>query len=284
VIGGVLTSNFLCKRCNDILGAHESDLKKDPAWRLAIEKLKGQIPRLWESTLRTQTFMGQSGAGPTEGYYRKKESSGELDFRVKRAKVPDGSLVLPNDDARKSVSKMLAKEGFAEAEIDQALRQFDVAPENTRVTIAAGFDIVKWTVTRVDPTLDGRLLLVQLTEDGDEVLAGAGIVLLKIAFEYVALHVGPTVFHPVFDPIRDALSHNAASRCPHWVEWKLGPKLEPFYGLLIERMPSYIVVQIRFFGELVYRVHFPHLRPGEAFQRCRYTHDLLAGTEDLREA
>ena len=33
--------------------------------------------------------------------------------------------------------------------------------------------------------------------------------------------------------------------------------LEAFHGLVIERAPSYIVVQIRLFGELVYRVHFP---------------------------
>lgn len=280
-IGGALTSNFLCKPCNDILGAHESNLKEDPALRLAIERLRRQIPRLWESTSKRQTFVGQSERGLAEGYYRKNQSTGDLEFCVKAARQPDGSLVLPNDDARISLSKMLRKEGCADAEIEQALQRFDQAPENTKITIAAGFEIVKRTVARVDPKLDGRLLLVHFDDKVEEVLKGAGIVLLKIAFEYVALHIGAGVFDPVFDPIRRALRNNDASLCPCRAEWVRGPGLEPFYGLLLERAPSSIVVQIRFLGELVYRVHFPHLKPGEGFHRLKYTHDLVNGTENF---
>jgi len=110
-IGGVLTSNFLCKDCNNLLGTHESKLKEDPAWRLAIEQLKGQIPWLYERTLKRQVFIGHSERGPTEGYYRRNESDGDLEFRVMAARQPDGSLVLPNDEARESLVEDVARRG-----------------------------------------------------------------------------------------------------------------------------------------------------------------------------
>jgi hypothetical protein len=178
---------------------------------------------------------------------------------------------------------MLRKDGHTEEHVREALKKFNEAPENVRLTVAPGFDIVKRAVTRVEPKLDGQLLLVLLAPGGEEVLQGAGISLLKVAFEYLAMHVGSEIFSSVLDPIRSALLKNDASLSPHRVEWKRGAKLEAFHGLVIERAPSYIVVQIRLFGELVYRVHFPGLTAGENFRRCKYTHDLKRRCEHFQE-
>ncbi len=279
VIGGILTCNFLCKNCNSVLGWHEAKLKEDPSIRLAIENLRDQIPWIYQRISLRQNFNGLSGGGLVEGFYRKDESNGELRFQVRASQKPDDSRVLPTDDARKCLPEMLRKEGKNDAEIELAIRSLDEAPENVRVEVAPGFDIANWTVNRVDPQMDGRQLLVRLGKGGEEVLVGAGIVLLKIAFEYLALHIGTNIFDCVFDPVRDALLRNDASLSPHRIEWKRGPKVDPFHGLIVERKPSYVVVQIRFFSEVIYRVHFPQLTPGEAFQRYQYTHDLIQGTE-----
>ena len=257
-IGGVLTCNFFCKGCNSQLGGYESSLKEDPALRLALERLKVQIPWLYEKTLKKQTFIGQSELGTIEGSYKTNKSSGEVEFRVKAREQPDGSLVLPNDDAYEAVTKMLRKKGFDGAGIEQAPQQIHEATEDTRVTLAPGLDVLKRTVTRVDPKLDGRRLLVQVNDMGDEILNGAGIGLLKMAFEYLALHIGANIHSSIFDPIREALRKNDASLCKNFVEWKRGPKLEPSYFLVVERAP-YIVIQIRLLGELVYRIHFSAL-------------------------
>ena len=283
VIGGILTCNFLCKNCNSVLGWHEAKLKEDPSIRLAIENLRDQIPWIYERISLSQNFIGLSGGGLVEGFYRKDESNGELRFQVSASQKPDGSLVLPTDDARKRLSEMLRREGFNDAEIELKIRRFDGAPENVRVEVAPGFDIANWTVTRVDPQLDGRLLLVRPDEGGEEILGGAGIALLKIAFEYLALHIGTNIFGCVFDPVRDALLRNDASLSAHRIEWKRGPMVEPFHVLIVERKPSYVVVQIRLFSELIYRVHFPQLTPGEAFQRYQYTHDMIEGTEHCQD-
>jgi hypothetical protein len=178
---------------------------------------------------------------------------------------------------------MLRKEGLEPREIEEALRRFDDAPDNSRVAPAPGFDILKLAVTSVEPALDSRLLMVRF-EGGDEVLHGAGIALLKIAFEYLALHLGPAVFDRRFDAIREALLVNEPARCPHRVEWKRGSNLAPFHGLVVERKPPYVVVQTRLFGDLVYRIHFPHLQPGDGFVRCKYTHNLETGGERCEQA
>ncbi len=279
-IGGALTCHFFCRGCNSQLGSYESNLKEDPAFRNALGRLKGQIPYLYEETLKRMAFICQSELGLVDGFYRGK--SGDLEFRVKAHQRADGSLVLPIDDGDKAVSEMLRKKDFDAAGIEKALLQVNDASENTRVTLAPGLDVVKRTVTDIAPKLDPRRLLVQKDDEGNEVLTGAGIVLLKIAFEYLALHIGADILSPVFDPIRKALHKNDASLCTYRVEWKLGSKLEPFYDLVVERSP-HIVIQIRLLGELVYRVHFPNLKPGEQFRRCNYTHDLVTGEEYLEE-
>lgn len=276
-VGGVLTSHFLCKPCNDTLGQYEADLKKDPALRLVVGNLKGQLPEIFRRISEKQEFVAQSERGPAKGTYKQGQ------FKVSGSSQPDGSLILQTDEARKALKKMLQKEGFDPCEVEGALRRFDEAQENTRVAVALGFDIIKWTVTGIDPALDARLLLVRF-DGGEESLQGAGIAVLKIAYEYLALHLGATIFCNVFTPIREALARNDPSLCQYRVEWKRGPKRAPFHGLVVEKTPPYLVVQVRLFGELVYRVHFPHLIPGEGFRRCKYTHDLTSGEEFFDEA
>jgi len=144
----------------------------------------------------------------------------------------------------------------------EALRRFDQAPENIRVTVAPGFDIVKWTVTSVEPALDERRLLVRF-DGGEDSLQGAGITVLKIAYEYLAPHLGVNIFGHGFSPIREALVRNNTSLCPYRVEWKRGPKPAPYHGLAVEKRPPYLVIQVRLFGDLVYHVHFPHLISGD---------------------
>ena len=188
-IGGVLTCNFLCGPCNCIFGQHHAKTKESPEWRLAIEALRDQIPGFYRKyALQKQDFIAKSEGGSAEGRYHRLPD-GDFDFRVKGAKLPDGSLVQPTDDARSSLLTMLRKAGLDDSDIHQALQRFDAAPENQRVTIAPGFDIVKWTVTRIGPKLDGRLFFVHLNEAGEEVPKGSGMVLLKIAYEYLALHL-----------------------------------------------------------------------------------------------
>ncbi|MDP2996017.1 MAG: hypothetical protein Q8N47_00930 [Bryobacterales bacterium] len=259
------------------MGQYEADLKKDPAVRLVIGNLKSQLPQLFHSISQGQEFVAQSERGPAKGTYKQGR------FKVSGSKQADGSLILQTEEAHMALEKMLQREGLCSSQVREALRGFDEAPEDTRATVAPGFDIVKWTVTGVDPALDARRLVVRF-DGGEERLQGAGIAVLKIVYEYLALHLGAAIFGHVFSPIREALARNDPSLCPYRVQWKRGPKPAPFHGLVIEKRPPYLVIQVRLFGELIYRVHFPHLIPGGGFTRCKYTHDLTSGEEIFEEA
>lgn len=127
MLGGILTCKFLCKPCNDCMGQLESALKEDPSIRLTVEKLRTQIPDLYGSISKKQTFLAESAGGFVEGYYRRQESGAIAD--------------------------------------------------------------AKREVTAIRPKLDGRRLLTMMDSSGRERLTGAGICLLKIAFEYLALHI-----------------------------------------------------------------------------------------------
>lgn len=262
--------------CNSTLGQYDAQLKEDPAIRLVVGSLEGQLPELLRRISEGQEFVAHSECGPAKGTSRHGR------FNVSERKQPDGSLILQTEGARVALKKMLQREGLCSSQIWEALRRFDQAPENIRVTVAPGFDIVKWTVTSVEPALDERRLLVRF-DGGEDSLQGAGITVLKIAYEYLALHLGVNIFGNGLSPIREALVRNNVSLCPYRVEWKRGPKPAPYHGLTVEKRPPYLVIQVRSFGDLVYRVHFPHLIPGEGFTRCKCTHDLTS-REELLEA
>ena len=273
-IGGILTVHFLCQRCNSTLGQYEAHLKKDPSIRLAIGTLSTQLPALYASICEGQKFVAQSERGPAPGVYKQRQ------FRIRTAELPDGSLICPTED--RTLEEMLRGGGLEEAKITEALQKFESAPENTRVTVAEGFDVVKWSITSIDEALETEQCIVRF-DGGEETLQRAGIALLKLAFEYLALHLGLAIFDSRFDPIREALKHNNPSLCQHRVERKRGSKLMPYHRLIVEKKPTHVVVQIRLFGELIYRVHFPHLPPGEGFERCTYTHDLTSNADCFEE-
>lgn len=275
-IGGVLTSHLLCTRCNSTQGRYEADLKRDPAVRLVIGNLKSQLPDLFRSISEGQQFLAQSERGPAKGKYKQGQ------FKVSGSEQPDGSLILHTDNARRELANMLQKEQFDRCEVQEALERFDDAEENTRVTVAPGFEAIKWTITSVDPALDTRQLIVG-SDGGEGRLQGAGVAVLKIAYEYLALHLGRTIFGDVFNQIRAALTRNDPSLCPYHIGWEKGLEAAPFHLLAVEKS-SHLVVQVRLFGELVYRIHFPHLVPSAGFKRYKYTHDLASGNEYFDEA
>lgn len=272
-IGGVLTSHFLCKPCNSALGRYEADLKKDPAVRLVIANLKSQLPELFQRISEGQEFVAKSDRGPAKGIHKNGQ------FKVSGSRQADGSLILSTGEDRLAVKKKLQKEGATPDEIREAVRKFDAAEENLRLTVAPGLDVIKWTVFNVDAALDANRLMVQF-DNGEDRLQGAGISLLKIAYECLALGWREVVFDNILNPMREALKMNDPSLCEYRLEWARTRKPAPFHCLAIEKEPAYIGVQIRLFGDLVYRFQFPNLIPTARLRRFTYTHDLVSGNDE----
>jgi len=185
-------------------------------------------------------------------------------FRAFDQRMPDGSFVQSKPQARRSVETILLRQGHDRAAIDEVLGTFDAAQENTRLSLAEGLEIVQWRADRIEPVLGSRLM--------------SEFVALKIAYEFLALHAYGDIYRHD-EPLREVrLSLRGA--LPESQEWSvedLHGSYEPFHGIAVQQARPHVIVHVRLFGWLAFRVHFPRL----AFEgpQLVYTHRLDTGTE-----
>lgn len=258
-IGGRLTAHFLCKPCNDRLGAHvEALVKRDHAIRLAVEHLKGRIPELAPAILHDQPYMASGEGGVTRGRF----SRGT--FRVDSRRNADGSLIQPTPDARDSIARLLTKRGLSAENIQAALARFDSSPLNQMVQLAPGLATVKWRIDRIEPALDGPAL--------------SEPALLKMAYEFFACHMGEAVYHesPQLAALRAGVFASTLDAEHLAVEYLTTREYSPLHTLSLEGRP-HVVVTIRIFGWILFRVHFRRI--GLAAPTFRYACLLDTGDE-----
>jgi hypothetical protein len=263
-LGGVLTCSFLCGKCNSTLGASfEAAAKADPSIRIAVSNLQSHIPGLASKLTENQQFISQGPGGLERGKIR----GGKFDVRSRTAE--DGSLIQPTDRARISLETILRKSGIGEIPIAEALRKFDEAPENERVTLAPGLETIKWSIEQIQLDLSNGKLMSPLVP-------------LKIGFEFLACHLGTTVYDeaPQMCELRTALCQMLEDDPCYSVERLNASEYKPFHGICYESTSPYARVLIRLFGWLAFRVHFRRLSVGGP--RFIYTHYLDTGREDVR--
>lgn len=263
-LGGRLTAIFICRDCNSSLGHRtEAAARSDPTIRLLVNGLAPEIPTLAQTLAEGSRYVGHSPGGKARGYVKGAE------FVVRPKTNPDGSLIQPTPDALTSIDTILRRRGYDAPFRAEAIRLLDDAPENMRVAVAPGLEVVKWEVTKLELALDGPLM--------------DPVVPLKVAFEFLACHLGTAVYEetPPLDEVRRALASGQID--PSWVavERLTAEKARPFHGITFEGNEPHARVQIRFFGKLAFRVHFLRLAVGGP--RGQYTHDLATNEEHVCE-
>src|SRR5262249_5927059 len=170
-LGGILMCTFLCTHCNSTLGSSfEAAARTDPSIRIAVHNLQAQMPELAKKLSEDQPVLVQGPGGQERGKIRR----GEL--RIKSRSVADGSLIQPTDHARQSVETILRKSGIGEVPLAEALRKFDETPDNHKITLAPGLEVVKWSIEQIDLDLSNSRLM-------------SPMVPLKIGFEFLACHL-----------------------------------------------------------------------------------------------
>lgn len=165
---------------------------------------------------------------------------------------------------------MLERDNHDETAIAEALRIFAVAPENTRVALSDTIEIVKWSIEKIQPALDGPLM--------------NPVVPIKSAYEFLALHLNTAIYEdvPPLAAIRNVLSGAELDERYLQVERLHAPGAKPFHGLVFEGNSPYAIVQMRLFGQLAFRVHFKTLSVGGP--QFVYTHDLVTNSEHVELA
>jgi hypothetical protein len=182
-------------------------------------------------------------------------------------RLEDGSLIQRTPEAAKSVRKILERANYDEASISDSMRRLELAPENTRVPLAGGLEVVKWSIERIEPALGGPLL--------------SPVIPLKSAYEFLALHLNSTVYEeaPALSAARRALSGGNLDTTYLMVERLHASTAKPFHGIAFEGNSPHAKVQVRLFGQLAFRIHFKTLSIGGP--QFVYTHNLESNTEHL---
>ena len=260
-LGGILTSEFVCSSCNSQFGhAVEATAKSDPAVFFAAKNLSQAIPRLSKRLVEGRSHIGYGDLGSLSGYIRNNE------FRIKSQTLNDGSIIQPQDDARKSIAKILQKSGYGEEQIRKALAKHDEATEGKRVKLVQGLEIVKRSIQEIESDMSKWRLMDKLVP-------------AKIAFEFLATHVGTAICDdvPQLREVRQVLLTLKLETDVVQVERLSSNEYLPFHGICFEGNDPHAKVQIKLFGRLAFRVNFFRLSVDRP--RFVYTHKLNTGEE-----
>ena len=263
-LGGILTCDFLCRDCNSQFGSDvEASARFDPSILMAADNLREDMPELARQLIAGHRHR-TTGQGPrVSGNVRDRE------FRVKSTKLNDGSLIRPTGEAAKAIATMLQREGYGRTIIEDAVAAFEGMPENQRISIAPGLEVIKWSSEGIEPDLSRSRIL-------DPSLPA------KIALEFLALCVGEAIYtddRPLSDLRRILLKRQEWDERIIRIERLCSGKFRPFHGICNEENSEYAQIQIRLFGSLTYCVHLPCLRIDGP--RHAYTHFLNSSKEAL---
>ncbi len=262
-LGGKLTCNFLCRPCNSNIGhSFEAKANSDPSILLAVSNLRNHIPILAKTISESHPHLGRSKSGVIEGYFKNNE------FKVKSKKLKNNSLIQTTDIARKSIKKILQKSGVEKAKEESAIKKFDASPENVKLEISPGFEVIKWPLQKIELDLSkGKLMNL--------------LIPVKTAFEFLALDIGEVIYNksPQLQEIRDCLIKQEINDEAVKVERLSSGEYVPMHGIIVERNNPYSIVQVRLFGWLAFKVHF--LKIAIEGERFVYTHKLDTGDESV---
>jgi hypothetical protein len=221
------------------------------------------MPKLAKKLSENQPVLVQGPGGQERGKIRRGE------VRVTSRRAADSSLIQPTDHARKSVETILSKSGVGEIPLAEVLRKFDETSDNHKITLAPGLEVVKWGIEKIDLDFSESRLM-------------SPMVPLKIAFEFLACHLGTAIYDKAhqMQEVRIALREMVEDDLCFEVERLHAAEYKPFHGVCFEGNDPYARVLIRLFGWLAFRVHFRRLAVGGP--RFVYTQSLATGSEDLR--
>jgi hypothetical protein len=263
-LGGDLKCDLLCKPCNDLFGSSfEARAKTDPAIRIAVAKLRSQIPLLYDQVEDGQPYLARSGPARVGAIFR---PGGP---RPRPSKHIDGSLMVPSNDAPEHIKRILKKDGHTPELVQDALMKLETASEGQKVKLSPDVSVINW------PTDKAELDFSRGTPLHD-------LVAVKIAFEFLALISGTAICEdtPALNEIRRALKCARGSAAIN-VERLLAEEYAPFHGICFEGNDPHIKIQVRLFGRLAYRVQFLSLSLDQP--KIAYTHNLKTGDQYVRE-
>lgn len=258
-LGGRLVVHFLCKPCNDRLGARvDANAKRDPQLAQRILAFGEHAPERAKKLQENVRIQVKSARGIEDAEIRNGVA------RTKTKRLADGSLLVPTDAAAKKVREMMREDGESDDAQERAARTIADGPEDVPIRLSEKITVIKWKHTglRADP----------VGEPVNEVL------LAKIAYEFLALLIGRDVYRdvPALAALRTSLTTGVLDDSIE-VERLIADRKDFIHGLYFEGNDPHAKIQVRLFGDCAYRVHLRTL--SVSTKHYRYTHHLGDGEE-----
>lgn len=227
--------------------------------RLAVEALSERAPAI-ALLGEGQHFFAEADGSRVQ----LRREGGRL--RVLDSPQAGGSRVKSPSRAMAEAETTLLRRGADDADLMRLRERIEAAPVGVRTDVAPGLAVRHGQIREAYPDLRQPLA-------PDECY-------LSIAFLYLALILGKTIYSAGFDPIRRALTGRPATG------WSVAPMMarstyEPFHGLAIESNSAGLTVQLRLFGCLAWLVTIAGLQLPNGFSPPFYRLDLEAGEESL---
>jgi len=261
-IGGILWSRILCKNCNDLLGhSIEAKIKQDPTIRFAIESIKHDAPKVFKKISNGLGYIAKSKCGVVKGKLKNNV------FRPRAYKETDGSIIQPTDEAKKNIKNILQRQRLSDETIAQTLKLVDEAPLDKLIKLDDSIEITKWSIDEIHPDLSGEMV--------DD------LVPLKIAYEFLALHVGLAIYHEQLNSIRQSILNGMKNPDTYEVEHLRSMQYDPLHGIFIEQNQPYIQIIVVLFRWIRYRVKLYGLALDKQIPRVIYEIDLKTGKEKI---
>lgn len=259
-IGGKLTSQFLCKSCNDRCGhTFESNVKSDLSIRLAAAHLIHEIPILFDFIENGQEYITNVGPERRAGWLK------DGSIRGIEGKLSDGSTIHLEENTPNALRTILNRSGECIETIETVIRKFEESAYDTTIELAPGLRIRKWKDQISTPNLAGE--------------PANPLIFLKIAYEFAALLAGSAILeeNQNLQSIRHALLNADEQFAKKSVERLFAQEYGSFHGICYHGNDPEAVFQIRLFGKLAYRVRLPGISID--VKPITYTHYLVSGEE-----
>ena len=130
-LGGILTSNLICKACNDRFGhGFESKARLAPELRRAATEV---VPLLKELSASLEVGARYSAEFDGQRTTRRVDRNLRLGF----ATLPDGSMIVPELQTAEKLREMLGKERLSADEVSAALALWKDGPSDLSPDIRA---------------------------------------------------------------------------------------------------------------------------------------------------
>lgn len=264
-VGGKLSAEFLCDRCNSEMGRVEGQLPRDITIIELVRQLEGELPaQLAKGILQHAAWFAD-----TDDYGRLQGSDDHTgDFSLR-----ESENIRTDENMRKQLRAELARRGVPPEEVEEKAAEFEAAPDGAELEPAPGFTIVK----HID------LSAVSFQRSYSEPLAPRAIA-LGIAYTFLALMLEDNIYRDELEPVCEVLRRVVARDTAAADSWPIdclqAPDTppEPRHALAVKMEEGGLFVRIWLFRGRVWDVHFPGIGVRkEPF----YLLDLTTGEETV---